>query len=68
MEQFDRLNRLTNDLLLLARFEGKPISSTSAIVDVGNLLRGLSEFFDVVAQDREICLVPVLASEARATG
>jgi signal transduction histidine kinase len=68
MEQFDRLNRLTNDLLLLARFEGKPIPSDSGIVDVGDLLRDLSEFFEVVAQDREIRLEHLLASGARASG
>jgi heavy metal sensor kinase len=56
MEQFDRMNRLTNDLLLLARFEAGPSRSSDDLVDVGVLLRDLVEFFEVAAQDRGVCL------------
>lgn len=49
-EQFDRLNRLANDLLLLARFEAKPSLCGRGRVDLGELLRGLGELFDALAE------------------
>ncbi len=55
-EQLERMNRLTNGLLLLARLEANPRPSNGDVVDVGYLLRDLGEFFDVMAQDRGVQL------------
>jgi heavy metal sensor kinase len=68
MEQFDRLNRLTNDLLMLARFEGKPLPPNRTAVALGDVLKDLGEFFEVVAQDRGIELELALGAGAQVMG
>lgn len=53
-EQFQRLNRLTSDLLLLARFEAQAFLPRADTVDLVELLRGLGELFDALAEDRRV--------------
>jgi len=55
-EQFDRLNRLTSDLLLLARFEARPQLQSTERLDLGELLRGLGELFEALAEEKGISL------------
>jgi len=55
-EQFDRLNRLTSDLLLLARFEVRPQVQPGERLDLGELLRGLGELFEALAEEKGISL------------
>jgi heavy metal sensor kinase len=54
--QFDRLNCLTGDLLLLARFEGEAQPLVSEVVELNGLLKDLLEFFIAVAQEKAIRL------------
>lgn len=55
-EQFDRLNRLTSDLLLLARFEARPQLERTEKLDLGDLLVGLTELFEALAEEKGIRL------------
>ncbi len=55
-EQFDRLNKLTSDLLLLARFEARPQLDRSEELDLGDLLLGLTELFEALAEEKGIRL------------
>ena len=54
--QFDRLNNLTNNLLLLARFEAQVQPEVEETVELGQLLPDLAEFFMVLAQEKGVRL------------
>lgn len=56
LEQFDRLNRLTNGLLLLARFEARAHVDHTERLELGGLLQGLVELFDALAEEKGIKL------------
>jgi len=53
-EQFDRLNALVNDLLLLAKFEGGGASLVMEPLDLGQLLGNLAELFEPLAEQKGI--------------
>lgn len=67
-EQFDRLNRLTSDLLLLARFEARSELEHFEKLNLGDLLQGLAELFDALAEEKGIKLESSTADGALILG
>lgn len=55
-EQFDRLSRLTGDLLLLARLEATAHVEHPERLELGSLLGGLVELFEALAEDKGISM------------
>lgn len=55
-EQFERLNKLTSDLLLLAKFEAQPQLERVQNLDLKDLILGLAELFEALAEEKGIRL------------
>lgn len=57
LEELDRLGRMADDMLFLARAEDPRASINRAPLDVGTELRDVVEYLDVVAAERGVRLV-----------
>lgn len=67
-EQFDRLSRLTGDLLLLARLEARGYLEHTERLELAALLRGLMELFEALAEDKGISMRLLTEGETTAWG
>lgn len=56
LEEFERMSRMIGDMLFLAQTENDPYNLRLVEIDVGNLLRGLFDYFEALADDRNITL------------
>ena len=65
-EEFDRLARMISDMLFLAKADNGLIVPRSEVVNLGNEVRELFEFYDALAEERGVQLV--LIGEGTASG
>lgn len=56
LEEFERMGRMIGDMLFLAQTENDPHNLRLVEVDLGRMVRGLFDYFEALAEDREITL------------
>jgi len=68
LDEYDRLTRLINQILMLARAEAGEIQITRAAVDLSSLAASVSDQVEPLAAARSITLVPQIDPEVRVLG
>jgi heavy metal sensor kinase len=68
LEEADRLNRLVDSLLMLARADGGHVRLAHEHVDLGELAREVVDHLAVLAEDKQQSIELVLTREASVTG
>lgn len=56
LEEFDRMSRMIGDMQFLAQTENDPCNLRLAEIDLGELVRALFDYFEALAEDRNITL------------
>jgi signal transduction histidine kinase len=56
IEQFDHMNRMINDLILLSKFDASQVELRMAPIRLDLLLKGNCQFFQVMAEQKKIGL------------
>jgi len=56
LEEFDRMSRMIGDMLFLAQTENDPRNLRLGDIDLSELIRGLFDYFEALAEDRSITL------------
>jgi len=63
LEEFDRMSRMIGDMLFLAQTENDPRNLRLGEIDLAELIRGLFDYFEALAEDRNITLYAKGAAE-----
>lgn len=56
LEEFDRMGRMIGDMLFLAQTENDPRNLRLGDIDLSELIHGLFDYFEALAEDRSITL------------
>lgn len=56
LEEFDRMGKMIGDMLFLAQTENDPQNLRLGCIDLAELIRGLFDYFEALAEDRNITL------------